>query len=260
MLPLKRLRRRCQWRLQRGWKAPPPSGNHYKAYSLPKNEPCFERKRLYYSFQNTMSKHAQSIDSQVTKRINGHGRGWVFTPKHFLDLGSRQGVDLALHRLRASGTVRQLARGIYDYPVQDPVLGTVAPSADAIARALVVRDAIRLQPSGAYAANMLGLSEQVPSRVVFLTDGPARKVKIGKREIILQHTTPRNMATAGRKSGTFIQALRYLGQDQVDTQVLAALRRQIGDDDRAVMRKDLRHAPAWIADLLRPLTEPKTAA
>jgi hypothetical protein len=212
------------------------------------------------SFKNTMSKHAQSIDSQVTKRINGHGRGWVFTPKHFLDLGSRQGVDLALHRLKASGTVRQIARGLYDYPVQDPVLGTVAPSADAIARALAVRDAIRLQPSGAYAANMLGLSEQVPSRVVFLTDGPARKVKIGKREIILQHTTPRNMATAGRKSGTFIQALRYLGQDQVDAQVLATLRRQIGDDDRAVMRKDLRHAPAWIADLLRPLTEPKTAA
>jgi hypothetical protein len=68
------------------------------------------------------------------------------------------------------------------------------------------------------------------------------------------------MATAGRKSGTFIQALRYLGQDQVDAQVLATLRRQIADDDRSAIRKDLRHAPAWIADLLRPLTEPKTAA
>lgn len=85
----------------------------------------------------------------------------MFTPKHFLDLGSRRGVDLALHRLKAGGTIRQLARGLYDYQATDPVLGTVAPSADAIARALVVRDAIRLQPSGAYAANHLGLSEQV---------------------------------------------------------------------------------------------------
>jgi hypothetical protein len=212
------------------------------------------------SFKNTMSKHAQSIDSQIQGRIIGHGRGWVFTPKHFLDLGSRRGIDIALHRLKASNTIRQLARGLYDYPVQDPVLGTVAPSADAIARALVVRDAIRLQPSSAYAANSLGLSEQVPSRVVFLTDGPARKVKIGKRETILQHTTPRNMATAGRKSGTLIQALRYLGQDQVDEQVLATLRRQIADEDRSAIRKDLRHAPAWIADLLRPLTEPIPAA
>jgi hypothetical protein len=132
----------------------------------------------------------------------------------------------------------------------------VAPSADAIARALVVRDAIRLQPSGAYAANRLGLSEQVPSRIVFLTDGTARKVKIGKREILLQHTTPRNMATVGRKSGTLIQALRYLGQEQVDDKVIATLRRHIADADRADIRKDLRHAPAWIADLLRPLTQP----
>ena len=207
-----------------------------------------------------MAKHSQSIDLSIRSRIYGHGRGWVFTPKHFQDLGGDAAIDSTLRRLKAAGTIRLLARGLYDYPLQDPVLGTVAPSADAIARALVVRDAIRLQPSGAYAANILGLSEQVPSRVVFLTDGPARKVKIGKREIILQHTTPRNMATVGRKSGTLIQALRYLGKDQIDDRVIATLRRQIDDQDNAGIRRDLIYAPAWIADILRPLTEPVTAA
>ena len=202
-----------------------------------------------------MPNSASSADRKILDRLRGNGKGWVFTPAHLADIGSRNAVASALKRLKAAGTVRQLARGLYDYPVQDPILGMVAPSADAIARALVVRDAIRLQPSGAYAANVLGLSEQVPSRIVFLTDGPARKVKIGKREIILQHTTPRNMATAGRKSGTLIQALRHLGQTQVDDQVIAALHRQISESDRPVLRKDLRHAPAWIADLLRPLTE-----
>ena len=97
---------------------------------------------------------------------------------------------MSLRRFKAAGTIRQLARGLYDYPVNDPVLGTVAPSADAIARALVARDAIRMQPSGAYAASVLGLSNQVPSRIVFLTDGPARKVKIWKREIILRRGSP----------------------------------------------------------------------
>jgi hypothetical protein len=205
-----------------------------------------------------MPKHPSSTDSKVLDRIRGHGRGWVFTPAHMADLGSRNAVASALKRFKADGIVRQLARGLYDYPNQDPVLGVVAPSADAIANALVVRDGIRLQPSGAYAANALGLSEQVPSRIVFLTDGPARKLKIGKREILLQHTTPRNMATAGRKSGTLIQALRYLGQEQVDDKVLAALRRHITDADHPAIRKDLCHAPAWIADLLRPLTMPAT--
>lgn len=201
-----------------------------------------------------MANNTQPVDAKVRSDIYGHGRGWVFTPKHFQGLGSSDAVDSALRRLKSEEIIRQLARGLYDYPVQDTILGTVAPSADAIARALVVRDAIRLQPSGAYAANVLGLSEQVPSRIVFLTDGPARKIKIGKREILLQHTTPRNMATAGRKSGTLIQALRYLGQDQVDDRVLTILRRHM--TDLPTLRKDLRHAPAWIADLLRPLTEP----
>lgn len=205
-----------------------------------------------------MGKHAQSSDSKILSRIYGRGLGWVFTPRHFQGLGSRNAIDSTLKRLKQGGTIRQLARGLYDYPVQHQVLGTVAPSADAIARALVVRDAIRLQPAGAYAANLLGLSEQVPAKLIFLTDGPARKVRFGKQEIILQRTTPRNMATAGRKSGTIIQAMRHLGQRHVDDKVIATLRRQITDADRPVIQKDLPYAPAWIADILRQLLKSDT--
>jgi hypothetical protein len=201
---------------------------------------------------------SKTVENRIVSRIYGKGRGWVFTPTHFLDLGSRSAVGNALSRLTAAGTIRRLAFGLYDYPATDPVLGMVAPSADAIARALVARDAIRIQPSGAYAANLLGLSDQVPSRIVFLTDGPGRKVSIGKREIILQHTTPRNMATAGRISGTIIQALRHLGRDQVDDQALAILRRNLANSDRSTILKDLMHAPAWIAEILRRLTEPSS--
>jgi hypothetical protein len=210
--------------------------------------------------RNQMKKISQSTDKKALSLIQSHGRGWVFTPANFQGLGTRNAIASALKRFKASGVVRQLTRGLYDYPVEDPVLGPVAPSAERIARALVVRDSIRLQPSGDYAANILGLSEQVPSRIVFLTDGPARKVKIGKREIHLQHTTPRNMATAGRKSGTIIQALRHIGKDRIDDRTIAILRRRIDDKDRASLRKDLVHAPAWIADLLRPLTEGTTTA
>src|SRR4051812_7706281 len=100
----------------------------------------------------------QSIDSKVLSRIHGRGRGSVHVPADFLDLGSRDAIDLALHRLIKKGTIRRLARGIYDYPKQHPKLGTVLPSADTIARALAGRDHARLQPTGAYAANILGLT------------------------------------------------------------------------------------------------------
>lgn len=160
---------------------------------------------------------------------------------------------MALTRLARKGIIRQLARGLYDYPIDHPSFGRIPPSADAVAKALAKRDASRLQPTGAYAANILGLSEQVPTRIVFLTDGPSRRVRFGQQEIVLKHTTPRNMATAGRKSGTIIQALRHIGQRNVNDKTLAILKRQLTMQDRTQLLKDLRHAPGWVADIMRKL-------
>lgn len=191
-------------------------------------------------------------------RILGNRRGYVFTPADFLDLGSRSAVDTALTRGVRDGRIRKLGRGLYDHP-RVGVDGTpLLPTTDAVARALVGREGIRLQPSGAHAANMLGLSDQVPVRIVFLTDGRGRTVSMGLRRIVLQHATPRQMATAGRKSGTIIQALRWLGRKNVDDVVLRQLRRQIDAGDRKDLLLATRHAPAWIASILREL--PREAA
>ncbi|MBW1852011.1 MAG: hypothetical protein JRJ15_11380 [Deltaproteobacteria bacterium] len=200
-----------------------------------------------------MSKHKHSIESKVVNRIYGHGKGWVFTPAHFSDLGSRDAVASALKRNRQSGLIRQLARGLYDYPRTDPKLGKLSPSPDAVAKALAGRDAVRLQPSGAYAANLLGLSTQVPMKIVYLTDGRSRTVQIGKKHIILKQTTPRNMAMSGRIGGLVIQALRHLGRHHVDDEVIARLDRRLNADDRKQLLKDIRFAPAWIADIMRKL-------
>jgi hypothetical protein len=146
-------------------------------------------------------KSPQSIDSRILAAIHGRGRGSVFVPSDFLDIGSREAVGLTLHRLARNGTIRRLARGLYDFPKEHPVLGPLQPSAEVVARALAGRDRTRLQPTGAYAANALGLSEQVPAKAVFLTDGPSRMVNIGPTTIQLRRTTAKNMAAAGRLSG-----------------------------------------------------------
>ena len=163
----------------------------------------------------TVRHKPQSLESNMLARIRISGRGSVFVPGDFLDLGSRQGVDFALHRLVKQGVLRRLARGLYDYPKSHPQLGILSPSVDAIAKALAGRDRLRIQPSGAYAANLLHLSEQVPAKAVFLTDGPSRRLKIGASEIVLKRTTPRAMAAAGRMSGLVIQGLKHLGQPHV---------------------------------------------
>ena len=207
-----------------------------------------------------MGRHVNSTDSKILQRIRSRKRGWVFTPDSFADLGSRQAVDLALMRHRQSGLIRQLARGLYDYPKIDPQFGPLQPSTDDIAHALAGRDATRLQPSGAYAANLLGLSTQVPMKVVYLTDGSPRTVQVGKRQIILKRTTPRNMATAGRTSGLVIHALRHLGRENVDEQIIAQLDRRLDDNARRQLMNDIRYAPAWIAEIIRRLAGQEQAA
>ena len=200
-----------------------------------------------------------SIDARIRARIRARGRGAVLVPADFLDLGSRQAVDLALHRLARQGTLRRLARGLYDFPKTHPVLGPLTPTADAIARALAGRDRTRLQPSGAYAANVLGLSEQVPARAVFLTDGPSRTVRVGPLTVQLRRTTPRNMAAAGRLSGLVIQALRELGHDHVTPERIEHLKRTLPARDRRALLNDLPLAPAWMHPVLRQIAGEGTA-
>jgi len=203
----------------------------------------------------SMTKSPQSIDAKVLSRIRSKHRGSVHVPGDFLDLGSREAVDLAFHRLAKKGTLRRLARGVYDFPARHPVLGLLSPSADTIAAALAGRDHSRLQPAGAYAANALGLSEQVPAKAVFLTDGPSRTVKIGPMTIQLRQTTPRNMAAAGRLSGLVIQAFRELGKEHVTPARIEQLRRTLPADKRRELLKDIKLAPAWMHPIFRALAE-----
>jgi len=195
----------------------------------------------------------QSIDNKVVRRIYGRKRGWVFTTTHFIDLGSRTAVAKALERLADVGTIRRLERGLYDYPEKHPVLGDIPANYERIAQALAGRDNLKIQPSGAYAANLLGLTDQVPARIVFLTDGPNRTVQIKNQQIVLKRTTPKNMATAGQVSGLIIQALRYLGKDHVDDKTIGMLKKRLTGDDKRQLMNDLRYAPAWIGSIFRQL-------
>jgi len=194
-----------------------------------------------------------SIDAAISRKVRRAKPGSVFTPALFAGLGGRAAVDKALQRLVARDELRRLSRGLYDKPRQDPLLGTLWPSVDAVVAALTGKDKLRLQPTGAYAANLLGLSDQVPARVEFLTDGTSRTVKAGPMQIVLKRTTPRQMAAAGRTSGLVIQALRSLGPEHVTPQRLEKLRRSVPADERRTLLDDLSLAPGWMQPTLRAL-------
>ena len=54
-----------------------------------------------------------------------------------------------------------------------------------------------------------------------------------------------------------IQALKHLGKDQVDDAVIATLDERLDVAARKQLMKDVRSAPAWIADIFRKPVVPK---
>jgi len=192
-----------------------------------------------------------SVDAQVARQVHQSSPGSVFTPDTFARLGSRAAIDKALQRLVARGGLRRLSRGLYDKPRQDELLGLLWPAVDEVIKALVGKDMLRTQPAGVYAANMLGLSEQVPAKVVLLTDGISRTVKAGPMQITFKRTTPRQMAAAGRLSGLLIQAFKSLGAPHITPARIERLKQNIPAVEREKVLQDLALAPAWMRPFLR---------
>jgi len=131
---------------------------------------------------------------------------------------------------------------------------------EAVARALADRDHVRLQPFGGYAANLLRLSDQVPARIVFLTDGRPRKVRYGNQTIELRRAMPRMMAAAGRMTGLVIDGLRYIGKTNVTPERVAHLRELLSLEDRRQLIEDILLAPAWMHPHFRAITHEEEAS
>jgi hypothetical protein len=194
-----------------------------------------------------------SVANSVLKRIRVHGRGWVFTPRDFLTLGTRRAVDRALARLAQDQTIRRLAQGLYDYPRVHKKLGVLAPNPDDVAEVLAGKTGSRVQVSGARAANLMGLTDQVPAQLVYLTDGPPRRVKIGAQTIQLKPARPSRFPGAGTPAGLALQAIRAIGPNADKDQVVRQLSHALRASDRAQLAKLIQHAPAWSHDIIRRL-------
>ena len=193
----------------------------------------------------------QTMDERVLSRIRRSRQGSVFSPGDFLDLGARSAVGVALHRLAKAGRIRRIRRGLYDLPRQHPIIGQTAPDIMATVRALMNGSHAQWQFSGAYAANSLGLSEQVPAKIVILTDGVPRRVSLGKLILDFRRAAPRNLIGAGRRAGLVIQALRHLHGSPEMSKHVARLKRDLDPKTK----KDLALLAPKLSAWMRPLAE-----
>jgi hypothetical protein len=108
-------------------------------------------------------------------------------------------------------------------------------------------------PSGAVAANIFGLSTQVPAQFVYLTDGRSRNIRLGKIELRIKHVTPKELPVGSPTSAMVFQALRHMGKQAVDGEVIARLKSALRAENRRSLLRDARYTTDWIADIARQI-------
>lgn len=188
-----------------------------------------------------MSQLAQSILSQAQSLPEGG----LLSPKEFLHLGSRSAIDQTLSRLAREGLLLRVGRGAYALPVQGR-FGVRPPSTESVVEAIESTSGETVVASGAAEANALGLTTQVPTREVYLTSGPSRRLKLGNREVELKHGNRWQMLLGKRPAGKAIRALMWFGPEQAP-KVLQVLRSKLPSQEWEAMRQARAGLPSWMA-------------
>ena len=197
-----------------------------------------------------------STEERLLKRIVAKGEGWAFSAKDFTDLVPRRTIDSSLHRLTKWGSIRRVMTGVYDLPVQSQVLRrAIAPDIDQVAQALARKFGWEIQASGPSAQNLIGLSNQVPAKFIYLSDGPKRRYNVGAATLQFERTALKDARFKLRESSLLVQAIKDLEPSAIDAAVVRKLRAWLKPELRSRVRKDTQIVTGWVHEVIRRVTE-----
>jgi len=194
---------------------------------------------------------AESIEYMIFTKIKKARRGTLFFADNFVVFGNIDTIYRALNRLVVKGELNKVTNGIYYRPQIDKFIGKVTPQIEDIANAIARRDKAKIVPTGAYALNRLGLSTQVPMKIVYLTNGSARNVRVGNYTILFIHTSPKNVAAIGKISSLAIQALKSIGKENITQKEIEHIQNALMNEKVSYLEHDLRVAPVWMKEIIR---------
>ena len=187
-----------------------------------------------------------SLPNQIMSHAAGSPEGALLCPSALLHLGNRAAVDQALSRLARKGELMRVCQGVYVRPIQTR-FGSRPPAVEKIIASLSVLWGETIVPCGGAAANVLGLTTQVPVRSVYLTSGPNRKLALGGLTVELRHAPRWQLAAPNRPAGEVVRALSWLGPSEV-VAGLDAIGRKLSPEDLQELAASRAVMPAWMAE------------
>lgn len=197
-----------------------------------------------------------TLRNKIVSRIYGNGRGWCFTRSDFLDIASPDAIDVNLHRLNNESIIIRASRGVYCYPKHSKLLNVfLSPDIDQIASAIARKFNWEIQPTGDAALNILGLSNQVPGKFTYLSNGPSKEYKIENIDLIFKRTALKNSGFKYRKSSIVFQALKALGEKNISGDTVKIIRDFLTLDERKKVLKDTEKTTAWVYEIIKQICQ-----
>ncbi len=192
-----------------------------------------------------------SIAKHIRTQIQLMNVGEIFFCESF-DVLDKQAIRVVLSRIVKEGTIVRLGPGIYQVPRYSKILGSIAyPTLNEIACAIAQNEQSRIKASGSYALYKIGLTTQVPTRAVFLTDGSPRRISlVGGRSMLLKKTTAKNLSYKSEIISLTVSALKEIGKDSITDEVLSVITQYIKKEDKYLFTHDVQLGPEWIGKLL----------
>jgi hypothetical protein len=187
----------------------------------------------------------QRLTNQILSYAESLPEGAPVAAKSLLHLGNRAAVDQALSRLAERGHLIRAGRGVYLRPITSR-FGTRAPSVEQAVEAVASQRGEVIVPSGAAAANILGLTTQVPVRSVYLTSGRSRTMNLGKQTVELRHAPRWQLALAHKPAGEAVRALAWLGPEKAEA-ALKTLKRKLPPSAFGELVAAAPQLPTWLA-------------
>ena len=200
-----------------------------------------------------------NIKATVMEKIVESQPHSVFFITDYTDLGAAETIRKILFEATLHGILEKAAHGIYVKP-KESRFGKVPIPLETVATEIAERDKCRILPSGSTAANLIGLSTQVPMNLSYITTGSTRIIEIGDRKIFFRHASPKNFASKGTAMPLLIQGLREIGEENVTGSEYEAVRRFIEKQQDPYLQEDLRLAPAWIQRIIKKILQNETLA
>ena len=194
-----------------------------------------------------------TVHQTIERKIKKQPGGKLLFLSDFRGLGSNPTIRKAISRLTKEKKINRVSQGIYVVPEIDPVLGELSPSLESIAEAVAKREHVKIKPAGPFALHKLGLTTQVPMKLVYITDGVRRKIKVGRAIIKFEATTRKKLALQGEISSLIVQALEELGTENIQPEIKQKIKELMQKEDRKKLMTDIKLAPARISEYLYSL-------